>query len=231
MVRKRSILGRAWESLGHFHLAFGIWEFLTSQISAVYIWGPLLTIWGLVAGWRQGVPTPYLLAACGLIFGSIQWAALQLLEIKDRYHERHEKLKIDYDRSVPSCREDVTFSDGTHSMCFRLKVENITRSRLGRCEGWLESVDKFPNIGPARLFWADMPTESMSVDLVNGVPRFLQICRITQTNQVLVATANEVWPFDSLESFHPGSYVFRVAFRAFSGLVESEWVFRNGGDM
>jgi hypothetical protein len=181
-----------------------------------------VTLWGLVGGWRQGVPTPYLLAACGLIFGSIQWSALKLMEIKDRYHERHDKLKIDYDRSVPSCRDDVTFSDGTHSMCFRLKVVNITSSKLNRCEGWLESVDQFPSISPARLFWVDMP-ESQSVDLISRVPRFLQVCRITQSNQVLVATIGEAWPINSLESFRPGGrYVFRVAFK---GEDKAETVF------
>jgi hypothetical protein len=68
--------------------AFGagatLWAFLTSQIAAVYLWGPLLTAWRFIAGWREGVPTPYLLAACSLIFGGISWGSLQLSIILER---------------------------------------------------------------------------------------------------------------------------------------------------
>jgi hypothetical protein len=72
--------------------AFGagatLWAFLTSQIAAVYLWGPLLTAWGFIAGWKEGVPTPYLLAACSLIFGGISWAALQISTLKDKNRVR-----------------------------------------------------------------------------------------------------------------------------------------------
>jgi hypothetical protein len=99
-------------------------------------------------------------------------------------------------------------------MCFRLKIENMTATKLTRCEGWLESIDKLPNIGPVKLFWASSPSEAMSVDLIKGVPRFLQICRIHQSNKIIVATEKEVWPIDSMNSFHPGHvYVFKIALK------------------
>lgn len=126
--------------------------------------GPLLTLWGLLSGIREGVQTPYLIASCTLIFASVTCGLAYAAEIREKYKARHKKLRVDYDRSIPSCRADVTFGDDTHSMCFRLRVENITSRRLERCEGWLESIDKFPNISPVKLFWVSSPTEAMSVD-------------------------------------------------------------------
>lgn len=159
------------------HLLAWVWELITSQVSFVYVWGPLLTLWGLVSGIREGVQTPYLIASCTLIFASVTCGLAYAAEIREKYKARHKKLRVDYDRSIPSCRADVTFGDDTHSMCFRLRVENITSRRLERCEGWLESIDKFPNISPVKLFWVSSPTEAMSVDLINGVPAF---CRFAE---------------------------------------------------
>src|ERR1700737_4935921 len=98
-----------------------LWAFLKSQMAAIYLWAPLVTVWGFIAGWKEEIPTPYLLAACALIFGSINWCSLQLAEVHDRYNERHKKLKISYDRGIHGCRDDVTFGDNSHSMCFHLK--------------------------------------------------------------------------------------------------------------
>jgi hypothetical protein len=39
---------------------------------------------GFIAGWKEGVPTPYLLAACSLIFGGVSWASLQIALLRDR---------------------------------------------------------------------------------------------------------------------------------------------------
>jgi hypothetical protein len=64
------------------------WKFITSSLAAVYLWGPLVTAWGLIAGWKEGVPTPYLLATCSLIFGGISWAALQIATLNDRNRVR-----------------------------------------------------------------------------------------------------------------------------------------------
>jgi hypothetical protein len=193
---------------------YSVWTFLGSPTAAVYIWGPLLAIWALIAGWKEAVPTPYLLATCALTFGAVIWCFFQAHSAIDRFREKYQKLQVIYDRSVPSCRADVTFKDGSHSMCFRLRVENSTNKILRGCEGWLESTDQFPNIGSVELFWTGMPEEKFSVDLIKGVPRFLQICRITDQDRVTMATPGEAWPIDSLKAFQPGSqYVFRIALK------------------
>lgn len=187
------------------------WYFLISQTAAAYIWAPLLTVWGFAAGWKEQIPTPYLLTACSLTFGGILWCFSQFSAAR---WERSRKLAISYDRTVPSCRADVTFGGGSHSICFRLMVSNTTTTRLHRCEGWLESTDKFPNVSPVKLFWVGSPQADMAVDLIKDVPRFLQICRITDNNRVIIATEGEVWPIDSLNAFHPGStYRFNIALK------------------
>ena len=53
----------------------------------------------------------------------------------------------------------------------------------------------------------------MSVDLIKNVPRFVQICRITDKNRVVVATEGELWPIDSINGFHPGKYIFNIALK------------------
>jgi hypothetical protein len=63
---------------------------------------------------------------------------------------------------------------------------------------------------------------TMSADLIRGVPRFLQICRIADNNRVIMATENEAWPFDSLNAFHPGIYIFNIAIK---GRDEAETIF------
>jgi hypothetical protein len=55
-----------------------------SQVAAVYIWGPLLTAWGFIAGWREGVPTPYLLASSAFIFGAVNWSMGQFSQWRER---------------------------------------------------------------------------------------------------------------------------------------------------
>jgi hypothetical protein len=204
-------LDRSVSAIRTISAGYSVWTFLVSPTAAVYIWGPLLTAWALIAGWKEAVPTPYLLAACSLIFGAVIWCFSQAHNVVERFREKHQKVNVSYDRGIPSCRADVTFDDGSHSMCFRLRVENSTNKILRRCEGWLESTDQFPNISPVKLFWIDAPGE---VDLINGVPRFLQVCRISNQNRVIMATQGEVWPIDSVEAFQPGGqYVFRIALK------------------
>jgi hypothetical protein len=55
-----------------------LWGLLT------YMWGPVLAAWGFVAGWKEGIPTPYLLAACSLIFGCVSWGLSQIGLLLDR---------------------------------------------------------------------------------------------------------------------------------------------------
>jgi hypothetical protein len=188
-----------------------LWMFLKSPVAALYLWGPILTLWGLIAGLREDIPTPYLLAACTLIFGGLNWCFLLGSNLRDRFRERYKKLSIKYDRAIPSCRADVTFADGSHLICFRLQIENTTTNKLHNCEGWLESTDRFPNVSPVKLFWVSSPREVMSVDLINSVPRFRQICRITDRNIIRMASEGEMWPIDTLQSFHPGTYIFNIA--------------------
>ncbi len=160
----------------------------------------------------RAIPASYLIPAAVLTFGGIVWCFTECARALDRFKERYQKIAVAYDRSVPSCRADVTFADGTHSICFRLKVENATTRRLHKCEGWLESTDRFPNISPAQLFWVGNPDTELSIDLINGIPRFLQICRISSDNRIHMATPHGQWPIDSL-GFPPGDYVFRIGIK------------------
>jgi hypothetical protein len=57
---------------------------MPSQVAAVYIWGPLLTAWGFIAGWREGIPTPYLLASSAVIFGAVNWSLHQFSLWRER---------------------------------------------------------------------------------------------------------------------------------------------------
>jgi hypothetical protein len=189
-----------------------LWHFLGSQAAAVYIWGPLVTALIFLADWLRPIPLPYLMPAAVLAYGGIVWCFTESARALDRFRERYQKLKVSYDRNVPSCRADVTFADNTHSVCFRLRVENVTTGKLHNCEGWLESTDRFPHISPTKLFWAGGP-EEFSVDLINGIPRFLQICRIRQDNRVIMATEHETWPIDSLNAFQPGQFVFKIGLK------------------
>jgi hypothetical protein len=149
-----------------------LWVFFKSSIAAVYLWGPLLTLWSFIEGLREDIPIPYLLAACTLVFGGVGWSANQVGNLRDRFKQRYDKLTISYDRNVPSCRADVTHGNGSHSICFRLRIENKTTSKLHGCEGYLESVDKLPNISgiPMEAEMADYIRPTLA-DTFLGVTR------------------------------------------------------------
>jgi hypothetical protein len=211
MARSKGWFSRGVSAIRAMGAGVTLWHFLTSQAAAVYLWGPLVTVGVVFVGLRD-IPIPYLVPASILTFGGIVWCFTIVARALDRFRERYQKIGVAYDRRVPSCRADVTFQDGSHSICFRLKVENATRRRLDKCEGWLESTDRFPNISPAQLFWIGNPEAEMAVDLINGIPRFLQICRISSDNRIHIATQREQWPIDSLE-FPPGDYVFKIGIK------------------
>jgi hypothetical protein len=218
MAIKRNWFSRGISAVQAISAGAKLWQFLSSQAAAVYIWGPLLTIWVLIAGWVRAAPVPvsYLIPASLLTFGGVIWCFTVAARALDRFKERYQKINVSYDRGVPSCRADVTFLDGSHSICFRLKVENATTRKLHKCEGWLESTDRFPNISPARLFWIGNPDAELSIDLINGIPRFLQICRIDSGNRIHMATLDEKWPIDS-QGFPPGDYLFRIGIKGEDG--------------
>jgi hypothetical protein len=189
-----------------------LWHFLGSQAAAVYIWAPLVTALVLLSDWLRPVPFPFLVPAAVLAYGGIVWSFTVSARALDRFRERYQKITASYDRSVPSCRADVTFGDGSHSICFRLRVENATTRKLHKCEGWLESTDRFPNISATQLFWVGNPDTELSIDLIKGIPRFLQICRISSDNRIHMATPREQWPIDSLR-FPLGDYVFKIGIK------------------
>jgi len=189
-----------------------LWHFLGSQAAAVCIWGPLLTLAILLASRITPVPLPYLIIACIFAFGGVVWCFSLSVRTLDRFRERYQKIAIAFDRTVPSCRADVTFVGGSHSMCFRLKVNNKSQRKLHECEGWLESTDRFPNVSPAQLFWVGNPEAEMSINLLKDIPRFLQICRIDDKNCIHIATQREQWPIDS-HNFPLGDYVFKIGIK------------------
>jgi hypothetical protein len=207
-MAKRTRLWRFVDAARIASAAHAAFQFLISQTAAVYVWGPLVTVWAFAAGWREQVQTPYLLAACSLTFGGILWCFSQFTNAR---WERSQKLAISFDRTVPSCRADVTFAGGSHSICFRLKVENTSKRKLHKCEGWLLSTDRFPNISALPIFWIGNP-ESYCRDLINEIPQFLQICRVDDRNVIHMATQGENWPIDS-HGFTPGNYVFKIGIK------------------
>jgi hypothetical protein len=135
------------------------------------------------------------------------------------------KLKAIYDEKILSCNDTVTFVHPVYrARCFRLKVDNVGTSRLYQCEGWLESIQEMPHLSAARLFWIGIP-EQGAVDLAKGIPRFLQLLKISDSNIVIPATYGapvEQWPIDQRSKFGPGKYHFKVGIK---GHDESETVF------
>ncbi len=55
-----------------------LWTFFTSPWFAAYLAAPALTAWALIAGIRENLPTPYVIAAGVFIFGAVNWGLNQL---------------------------------------------------------------------------------------------------------------------------------------------------------
>lgn len=55
-----------------------VWTFLTSPWFAAYMVAPLLTVWAIIAGIRDDVPTSILIVVCVFIFGGVNWGLNQL---------------------------------------------------------------------------------------------------------------------------------------------------------
>jgi hypothetical protein len=131
----------------------------------------------------------------------------ELTRLKDRLAPKFSAI---YDRSFPSCDAIPQFVGGSHSRCIRLKVELVKGTHLAGCEAWL-SIDRFPNVAPVRLFWAE-GKGPMTVDLAQKIPRYVQVFRITDSNQIVPATEGEGWPIDS-QNFPLGTYTFSIALK------------------
>lgn len=118
-------------------------------------------------------------------------------------------LEITYNSSIRRCNDIVNFSDGSRSKCFRLQIENTSEAPIYNCDGWLKNIDKMPQLSPAKLFWIGT-IGSMTEDLPPEVPRYLQVLRVTENNEVIVATQMEAWPLGESNKFLPGEYLFDV---------------------
>jgi hypothetical protein len=109
----------------------------------------------------------------------------------------------------------VTYVNKSKGVCFRLQVENYEAGYLRNCEGWLTRIVQMPQLSPVKLFWIGMPSERMSEDLPERVPRYLQICEIMEaTNKIVMATQGRLWPLGEDNIFRPGKYLFDVVVRA-----------------
>jgi hypothetical protein len=135
------------------------------------------------------------------------------------------RIRIRYDQSIQQCNDVVTFTDSSRSICFRLQIENIGITAIRNCEGWLTRVLQMPGISPVKLFWIGMPAERMTEDLPQRVPRYLQICRVTDTNRVVMATEREFWPLGETNIFRPREYVFHITVNA-EGIEAVEYQIR-----
>jgi hypothetical protein len=120
------------------------------------------------------------------------------------------KLSVVYDKAIRPCRDVVTYTGGSDGICFRLQVENTGATNIRNCEGWLNKIKQMPQLSPVKLFWIGMPTEKMSEDLPAKVPRYLQVCEITDFNRVIMATEGRVWPLGEDNIFKPGEYLFDI---------------------
>lgn len=119
-----------------------------------------------------------------------------------------------YDGTARRCRDEVTYSDGSKGVCFRLQVTNTGIANINGCVGWLTKIEQMPHISPVKLFWIGSPAEKMSEDLTEDVPRYLQICEIRDFNKVIVATEGRLWPVGENNIFRPGEYTFDVVVKA-----------------
>lgn len=117
-------------------------------------------------------------------------------------------LEITYDSSIRRCNDTVNFGDGSRSKCFRIQVQNVSEAPIYNCDGWLKNVDKMPQLSPIRLFWIGAPLSTNTGDLPPKVPRYLQVFRVTEDGQIIVATELEAWPLGEDNKFHPGEYLF-----------------------
>ena len=61
-----------------------IYGLVTSQVASVYVVAPALTMWAFISGWGEQLSTPYLLASCAFLFGSINWGFLQFSIWRER---------------------------------------------------------------------------------------------------------------------------------------------------
>jgi hypothetical protein len=161
-----------------------------------------------------------------LILGSLCYFSLVLSAFL--FWLRSSRLEA---KSAPQLRvafEDtiVGFVDRSRSRCIRLEVENIGRTRLNKCEGWLQTIKEMPRLSPAKLFWVGMPEEG-SVDLTKGISRRVQVFRLHESNRIIPATFGvppEQFPVDLINTFAVGTtYHFRVGLK---GEDEAETVFR-----
>jgi hypothetical protein len=140
----------------------------------------------------------------------------------DQLEERLQpKLKVEFDKSNLSCDAEVGFTDGTKSRCIRLRVENTGTLTLAGCQGWL-TIKELPGVSAARLIWTGPQEKGAAlgippeiVDLHHLIPQYVQVFRITQSNQVRPGTQMDIWPIDAMDKFVTGrEYEFKVGLTA-----------------
>jgi len=128
------------------------------------------------------------------------------------------KIFISYDESVPSCNDVVVFNDKTRSKVFRLKIDNVSVTRALGYEGWTE-IAEFPKLSAMNLFWVADALPKKAINIDPRRPVFLQILRITDTNEIKVATCSDVlnftefWNNDQENQFLIGQYHFKVGIK------------------
>jgi hypothetical protein len=173
------------------------------------------------AKWAQ-----LIFAGCALIcawFAAYRVWKPERQKVCDLEERLRPKLRVRFDKAVPDCMPIVTFMhpDGvqTKGRCFRLQVMSDSDSKLYDCMGWLAELRNLKTqqvVQSVRLLWAGVPTAAAAVDLVKGVPRYVEMCVATDADQITVTTeGGGVWPIDAMHIFDkPGEYLFRIVIEA-----------------
>ena len=125
---------------------------------------------------------------------------------------------VSYDPADEECdSSNIESEDGTRARCIRLRIENIGTISVP-CRGFF-TIRETPAVGTAQLCWIDKNDGLVStISLVKGVPRYLQIFSISESNRITPTTWGNPPERRSLETmriFEPNStYMFNVAIKA-----------------
>jgi hypothetical protein len=136
----------------------------------------------------------------------------RLQEVTGAAKQLRPKLLVVYDPTIQPCKDVVNYLGGSaRAVCFRLQVTNLSINEVKNCEGWLTKIEEMPQLSPTKLFWIGIPAERMSENVPSGsIPRYLQVCEISDANKVTVSMEGRLWPLGDTNIFRPGQYNFEI---------------------
>jgi hypothetical protein len=150
---------------------------------------------------------------CFVLSGFLVWR-IERQKVVDLERKLTPSITVRYDPRIPQCKATPLFEGGRRAVCFRLEIENLGAEIINDCTGTLVEVRRKGDqqeLGAMPLTWAGTEIAEVSVSLINGIKRHLDVVRVWQDNAVNVATPKNVWPLDRQDMFgKPGDYIFTV---------------------